>query len=209
MELDELKDKWQKENVEHSQLNQKNMEQLQLILQKKTSGVLVNIKKKYEKIISILLVGMFANILISPFLHWILGEEGPVFRMPSLLPLLTVILLCIIILIFYWIKYISFNSNIVENDLKTSLAESIRNLKRSFRHEAWFLIVLFFGLFIAGRSTSQAEGNGEFWDIFRMDIMFSLLAGCLLFAFALFLRSKQYKKNISELEGYLSEFNES
>lgn len=208
MELDDLKDKWYKETVENSQLNQKNMEQLQFILKKKTSGVLFKIKKKYEKIISILLVGLFANILISPFLHWILGEEGPVFRMPSLLPLLTVIILCMIILIFYWIKYISFNTNIVENDLKTSLTETIRNLKRSFRHEAWFLIILFIGLFTAGRSTSQAEGNGDFWDIFRTDIMLSMFTGCLLFAFVLFLRSKHYKMNIGELEGYLSEFNE-
>lgn len=208
MELDDLKAKWQKETVEHSQLNQKNMEQLQVILKKKTSGVLFKVKKKYEKIISILFIGLFANIMISPFLHWILGEEGPVFRMPSLLPLLTIIILCMIILIFYWIKYISFNPNIVEDDLKTSLTENILNLKRSFRHEAWFLITLFVGLFIAGRSTSQAEGNGDFWDIFRTDIMLSIFAGCLLFAFALLLRSKQYKKNISELEGYLSEFNE-
>ena len=208
MELDDLKSKWQKETVEHSQLNKKDMEQLQLILRKKTSGLLAGMKKKYESIISVLLVGMFANILISPFLHWILGDEGPVFRMPSLLPLLTIIILCMLVLIFYWIKYISFKTIIVEHDLKNSLKENIQSLKRSFKHEVWFLIVLFIGLFIAGRSTSQAEGNGLFWDIFRTDILLSLLAGCVLLAVVLFLRSGYYKRNIKELEGYLSEFEE-
>jgi hypothetical protein len=208
MELDDLKAKWQKDAIEHSQLNKKDPEQLQVILRKKTSGLLVNIKKKYETIISILLVGMFANILISPFLHWILGEEGPVFRMPSLLPLLTIIIMCMIILMFYWIKYISFKTNIVENDLKNSLRENIQSLKRSFKQEACFLIALFIGLFIAGRSTSQAEGNGDFWDIFRADILISLFTGCLTIAFALFMRSKYYKKNIKELQEYLSEFDE-
>lgn len=47
MELDDLKAGWQKETDTHSQLNKKNMEQLQLILKEKTSATLIGVKKNF------------------------------------------------------------------------------------------------------------------------------------------------------------------
>jgi hypothetical protein len=201
-----LKSTWQKETDAYSQANKKDMEQLQLILKEKTSGVLVKVKKKYEAIISMILAGTFLNILLSPFLHWLLGEPGPVMRMPPLLSLLTVIMICLIILFFYWMKYISLKTTIPADDLKLTLAEKIRELKQSFKHELYFLSVLFVVLFIIGRMVSQYNGNGNFEDIFRTDILLAMLGATLLLVFGLVRRKKQYDSNIHELKQYLSEF---
>ena len=79
MELDDLKDSWKKETELFTQVNKKDIAQVQLILQEKTSGVLEKVRKKYKVIMTMAFVAIFANIMISPFLHWILGDDGPVF----------------------------------------------------------------------------------------------------------------------------------
>jgi hypothetical protein len=205
MDLDSLKTSWQKETEDYTQLNQKDMEQLHLILKEKTAGVMINVKKKYETIISMVMMGMFLNILISPFLHWLLGDPGPVFRMPSLLSLLTIITACLVILIFYRIKYISLKTTVAVDDLKLALTDNIDQLKRSFKYEVQFLIALFILLMIIARMQSQYRGNGDFGDIFRLDIMLSILAGCALLTFGLLRRKRQYDRNIAELQQYLNE----
>jgi len=208
MDLDNLKARWQKDSDGYAELNKKGMEQLQLILKEKTSGTLVKVKKKYERIISFILIGIFLNIVISPFLHWILGDSGPVLRMPALLPLLTFVTVCLMLMFFYWMKYISLKEITPADDLKLTLTEQIRQLKKSFKQETFFLIMLFLLLFTIGRMVSQYQGNGNFADIFRADIMLAMLAGVGLLLFGIWQRKKHYDRNIAELNLYLAELGE-
>src|SRR3546814_5699778 len=106
MELEDLKNNWRKESTENLVLNTQSMEQLQSILKEKTSGTLKGMKKKYERIISFLLAGILLNVLINPFLHFLLGDEGPIFRITfgGLLSLITLIAICVIVVFFYWLK---------------------------------------------------------------------------------------------------------
>ncbi len=208
MDLDNLKATWQKDTDGYTELNSKDMEQLQLILKEKTSGTLVKVKKKYERIISFILIGTFLNIAISPFLHWILGDSGPMLRMPALLPLLTFVTVCLILMFFYWMKYISLKEITPADDLKRTLTEQIQQLKKSYKQEIYFLTMLFLLLFTIGRMVSQYQGNGNFADIFRLDIMLAMLAGVGLLLFGIWQRKKHYTRNIAELKQYLAELDE-
>jgi hypothetical protein len=55
------------ENKINLETNNQSKEQLQSIFQKKTTGTLIGMKKKYEKIISLILMGIFLNIFKSFF----------------------------------------------------------------------------------------------------------------------------------------------
>ena len=210
MELDDLKARWQKETKENLHLNKQSMEQLQGILKDKTSNTLTGVKRKYERIISFLMIGIFLNILISPFLHFLLGDEGPVFRLTfsGLLSLITVMIMGLIVLFFYWRKYSKFNAEVINDDLRKVLRDNISKLKGSLKHEIWFITILFASIFILGRASSQFLGNGDFGDIFRKDILLAMLAGFLIMGFYIYKRISAYRKNIKELQEYLSKLDE-
>lgn len=210
MELDDLKASWQHENYKPS-LKPKNMEELSVILKAKTSGIIKGVKSKYEFAISVLFIGMLLNIIVSPFLLWLLGEPGPVFRMPnykSLSSLFIVILMFMVILFFYWLKYISVQKESASDNIQLALMEHINKLKKSLRQEVFFLLSFFVVFFIIARTHSQMLGNGDFWDIFRKDILISMLLATSFFAVLIYRRTKHYNMNINELQSYLSEYDE-
>lgn len=206
MELDDLKIKWQKESTQNLEHNKQTMEQLQLILEEKTSAALSGMKKKYEKIIRLLIIGVTANIILSPFLHFLLGDDGPVFRLtyPGLLSIMTLVVICLVVIFFYWIKFKS--KPVINTNLEVTLSQNIDSLNRSLKQEVVFILTLFFMLFIVARMTSQYLGNGAFGDIFHTDIMLAIGAGILMFAFYLYKRVTFYNKNINELQQYLNEY---
>jgi len=208
MELEDLKNNWRKESKENLVLNTQSMEQLQSILKEKTRGTLKGMKKKYERIITFLLIGILLNVLISPFLHFLLGDEGPVFRITTggLLSLITLIVICIIVISFYWLKVLSIKTENPDGELKSVLVKQIDNLNRSLRQEVCFITAIFIFLFIIGRATSQYLGNGNFWDIFHLDILLAMLAAICILGFYIYKRISFYKKNIHEFQKYLDEF---
>ncbi|WP_207428454.1 hypothetical protein [Pedobacter sp. SYSU D00535] len=157
-----------------------------------------------------MLVGILLNILIHPFLHFLLGEEGPVFRLTysGLLTLLSFLILCWLVLFFYWLKYTSFQTNVGTKDLKITLTENISKLKRSLAQEIIFIVGIFAVLFVSGRAFSQYLGNGDFWDIFHPDILISMGLMMFMIAFYIYRRTNVYRKNISELQQYLNELDE-
>jgi hypothetical protein len=206
MELDDLKTKWQKESTQNLEHNKQTMEQLQLILKEKTAATLSGMKKKYEKIIKLLIIGVTANVILSPFLHFLMGDDGPVFRLTfsGIFTIITFVLICLVVILFYWVRYKS--TPVVNANLEVTLSQNIDNLKRSLKREVTFIIALFVMLFIIGRMTSQYLGNGAFGDIFHTDIMLAIGAGVLMFAFYVYKRVKFYNRNISELQQYLNEY---
>jgi len=208
MELEDLKNNWRKESKENLVLNTQSMEQLQSILKEKTSSTLKGMKKKYERIITFLLIGILLNVLINPFLHFLLGDEGPAFRITfgGLLSLITIVAICIIVVFFYWIKVISIKTESPDGELKSVLIKQINNLNKSLRQEIYFITAIFIFLFIIGRGTSQYLGNGSFWDIFHQDILLAILAAIALMSFYIYKRITFYRKNIYEFQKYLDEF---
>ncbi|WP_207421664.1 hypothetical protein [Desertivirga brevis] len=208
MELDELKARWQKESEENINLNNQSMEQLETMLKQKTSTTLGHIKNKYRGIISYLMVGLLLNIIVSPFLHFLLGDEGTIFRLTfsGLLSLVTFLAIGLIVVFFYWIKYSAFNIEVSNNDVRTTLEQKIKALKRSLKQELAFIIAVFISIFIVGRASSQFLGNGNFGDIFRKDILLSMAAGTLILVFYIIKRVKAYNSYIDKLEEYLGEF---
>ncbi len=208
MELDDLKVNWQKESTQNLEHNKQTMEQLQLILSEKTNIALSGMKFRYKKIVIMLSVGLLANAILQPFLHFLLGDSGPVFRITNsgLLSIATLVGLGLIVLIFYWVKYKSMPISTINTDLKVTLSNNIKGLKKSLKQEVVFIIVLFFMLFTIARSTSQYLGNGAFGDIFHKDIMLAMGAGVLMFAFYVYKRVKFYNRNINELQDYLNEY---
>ncbi len=206
MELDDLKTKWQKESTQNLEHNKQTMEQLQLILKEKTIATLSGMKKKYQKIIKLLIIGGTANVILSPFLHFLLGDDGPVFRLTysGIFTIMTFVVICLVVIFFYWVKFKS--KPVVNANLEVTLLQNIESFKKYQRQEVIFIIALFVILFTIGRITSQYLGNGDFGDIFHTDIMLAIGAGVLMFAFYVYKRVSFYNRNISELQQYLNEY---
>ena len=209
MELDDLKVNWQKESMQNLELNKQTMEQLQLMLQEKTSLALSGMKKKYERIITLLFLGVLINIIVHLFLHFLLGDPGPVFRLTysGLVAIMSFVVIGVVVIFFYWLKFKSIPVTTINTQLKVTLSQNINSLKRSLKQEVIFIIALFVTLFTIGRIVSQYLGNGNFGDIFHADIMLAIGAGVLMFAFYLYMRVIYYNKNIHELQQYLDEYN--
>lgn len=209
MELDHLKLQWNKRTTD---LNKKNMEQLQSILKSKASGMLLDIKKRYEATISYVFVGTIAGLLLSGFIPWIAGKEGPVYSLPTTvnyaLNALVFVLIGFTIIFFYWKKYTSLQTNISGKDVKTTLMEYVLRLRRSLRQEIAFVVSLTLGWFVVARMHSQFAGNGDFWNIFSVDIFIAIILLFTLSGGYLFYKISQYRKCIKELQGYLTEYEE-
>ena len=211
MELDDLKAGWQQENTDKTFLKPKNMEQLEMILKSKTTGIMELVKSKYQLGVSVILFGIIVNILLSPFLHWLLGEPGPIFRIPTanqFFSLITIVLFFLVAISFYWIKFTSVSTHADGENIKEMLLKNIQQLKKSWKQEVAFILLFFIVLFLTARTESHFLGKGSFWDIYRVDILLSLLAGVSVIIGIIKFRSLHYNKNINELKSLLSEYNE-
>jgi hypothetical protein len=210
MELDDLKKGWQKKTAEQSKLNNKSMEQLELMLKEKTVGVLHNVKNKYGSMISYLLIGACVTIVVMGFLPWLMGNDGPVYAWSTTLDralnMLVAMLIIFSFLFFYWARYNAAETVVDGQDLRLALEKSIQKLKRSFKQEVAFVVILFFAWMIIARFHSQVAGHGDFWDIFRIDILVAIAALAALLGIYLVHRFRQYRSYIQELEEYLAEY---
>src|SRR5690606_36165130 len=83
--LDDLKKGWKERTTAHAELNSKNMEQLELILKQKTSGLLNTVKAKYGSLISYMLIGIFFTLIFIGFVPWLTGQDVPVYTWPTTL----------------------------------------------------------------------------------------------------------------------------
>jgi hypothetical protein len=210
MELDDLKKGWKERTLEHSKLNSKNMEQLELILKQKTVGMLNTVKTRYGRLISYMLIIIFVTLIVSGFLPWLMGQDVPVYVWPTTvdraLNMLVSIFLALTFVFFYWLKYTAMEATFDGEDIKQAVEKSIAKLRRSLRHEILFVIALFFGWLTIARFHAQVAGHGDFWDILHLDIILAIGALVVFLGSYLVVRYRAYKKYISELKGYLEEF---
>ena len=186
------------------------MEQLELILKQKTSGILNHVKTRYGRLISYMLVIIFPTLIVSGFLPWLLGQEVPVYTWPTTLDqalnMLVIVFFSLTFVFFYWLKYTAMEVAFDGEDIKQAMKKNIGKLRRSLRHEVLFVITLFFGWVTIARSHSQVSGYGDFWDILHLDILLAIGAMVVFLGGYLIVRYREYQKYISELEGYLEEF---
>jgi hypothetical protein len=207
MDFDELKNRWQAESDKNIHINEQSMEQLHVMLKEKTAQTLNGIKEKYKGIISYLMIGLLANIAISPFLHYLLGDGKPVFRITTggLLSMVVILSVGLITVFFYWIRYATLSTELISADIKSTLKENIVKLQKAFIQETIFILFIFVTLFVAGRLTSEYLGNGDFGDIFRKDILIALSLAIVIMCFYIFKRKQMYNRNINQLKGFLNE----
>jgi hypothetical protein len=206
MDINDLKTRWQQESDQNLTNNHKNMEQLQAIIEKKSAGTLGGVKQKYARIITFLLCGLLFNVLINPFLHFLLGDEGPVFRITEggLLAIAVLLIAGLLVVLFYWTKYRSMDTS-PDGDLAGNLRRNIRILKRDMLVESAFIVALFALVFVAARAGSAYLGHGAFWEIGKKDVMLALCAGIGVMGFYVWRRWRTLRQGVKELEGYLGE----
>jgi hypothetical protein len=196
MELDDLKDKWQKETTIHSQLNTKSMEQVQIILHGKTTDLITSMKKKYEKIISIMLGGMLLAILFHPII-----TDG--FTYPgSVNGFVKMMFFYLIILIFYWEKLKSINHIKLSDGLKERMEQLLKMLQKNLRIEVSFVVLFFIAILVIGRFV---YGKG-LQDLDDRGVVIGFPLAILVTGSMIYFIISRYKKQILELKEYLSEY---
>lgn len=186
------------------------MEQIEMILKQKTSDLVNKVKTSYESLISYVLVSIAFSLVFMGFIPWLLGQDGPVYHWPTTfdraLNMLVIVVLGLTFIFFYWVKYKAIATVFEGPDIKQGLIRNIEKLRNAFMHEVIYVIALFMGWFTIARFHSQVAGYGEFWDILHPDILLAIGAMTIFLGSYLIVRYRLYKKYISELKGYLEEF---
>jgi hypothetical protein len=197
MELDDLKAKWQQETATSAQLNAKTMHQIETVLNGKALDMIASLQLKYEKIISRMLIGMLLIIFGFPFL-----SDG--FTYPgSVNGFAKAMFFYLVLIMFYWAKLTSVNHLELSDQIKERLEQVLRLLNKNLRIELLFVLVFFVGFIVVGRFF---YGHG-LEGIFKPEVVVDSGIGVFFTACVLFLINKHYKKQISEFEQYLEEYN--
>ena len=196
MELDDLKAGWQQEITIHSQSNIKTMEQIQLLLDGKTADLITSMKKKYEKIISIMLGGMLLAILFHPII-----TDG--FTYPgSINGFVKMMFFYLILILFYWEKLKSVNHISLSDHLKERMEQLLKMLQRNLKIEVGFVVCFFVAVIVISRFF---YGKGlEHLDDRGVVIGFPL--AILTTGTMIYLIRRRYNRQITELKAYLAEY---
>jgi hypothetical protein len=199
MELDDLKAGWKKETASEIEIRRKDMDQLQSMLHNKTTDLLTRIRKRYEMIISCLLI----SVLLYTIIHPVISDD---FTYPgSTSGFVKGMLLYILVVFFYWLKLVSVNNLNPSNEIKDRLSQMLRMLRRNLRIEMGFVVLVFTG----GPLVSRFVYHGKaFTDLDDIGVRIAVPAGILLLGLILYIIRNRYAKNIRELEGYLAEYAE-
>lgn len=196
MELDDLKANWQKETENYSQLNKKNMQQMQFILHQKTADLITSMKKKFEKIISIMLGGMLIFVLVFPFI-----SDG--FLYPgSINGFAKMMFFYLVLIIFYWEKLKNINNLDLSDHIKERLEQLLKMLRRDRRIEMIFLALFFIGFILVGRFF-YGKGLSNLDD---RGVMIGFPLALVFTGIMIYVIIKRYQKEMSELKKYLDEY---
>jgi hypothetical protein len=196
MDLDKLKANWQKESEFLTQNNIKNMEQLNLILNGKTYDLITSLRKKYEKIIGIMLGGMLLTVLFMPLI-----TDG--FTFPgSINGFVKMMAFYLILIIFYWMKFRSINNLELSENIRERIQQLLKMLKKSLRLEVSFVLLFFAAIIVIGRFVF---GKG-LQDLDDRGFLISIPLSILFTSAMIFLIFRRHKTRIVELEKYLKEF---
>lgn len=197
MELDDLKAKWQHETAASSHLTPSAMQQIEAVLNGKALDMIASLKRKYERIISRMLVGMLLIVLVFPFLSDGFSYPGSVNGFAKAM------FFYLVLILFYWAKLRSVNHLELSDQIKKRLEQLLLVLRANLRIERLFVVLFFVAFMIAGRFFYGHGLDG----ILKPEVVAGSGIAVLFTAFILNLISRNYKKQISELEEYLDEYN--
>ncbi|MGV8878583.1 MAG: hypothetical protein ACOH2A_06090 [Sphingobacteriaceae bacterium] len=198
MELDDLKGTWQKEAACVQQLNAKKQHYLEALLNGKTVDVITLMKKRFEKMISSLLYGMLLLVLVFPLL-----SDG--FTFPgSMNGFAKAMFFYLVVILFYWEKLKSVSHFQLSDHLKERMEQLLKMLRTNLKIEVVFALFFFLALILVGRFF-YGKGLQDLDDrgFLIATPLFLILAGVFIW-----LIIKRAKKQISELEIYLAEYDQ-
>ncbi|GAA4427911.1 hypothetical protein GCM10023188_11560 [Pontibacter saemangeumensis] len=196
MELDDLKATWQRETENNAHLPYKTMEQLQQILNSRTEDMVTSLKRKYEKIISIMLGGMLLFVLVHPIL-----TDG--FTYPgSINGFVKAMFFYVVLLIFYWQKLKNINHLQLSDHIKERMEQLLLMLQRNYRTEVIFVVAFFVGVIFIGRFF---YGKG-LQDLDDTGVLIGLPLAILFSGAMVYLIIRRYRGKIKEMKAYLAEY---
>ena len=195
MELDDLKAKWQQETAKYSDLNKKDNDQLKQLLNSKTLDLIVSMKRKYEKIISVMLGSMLLMVLALSIL-----TDG--FTYPGSGGSFAICIgFYLVLILFYWVKFKSVSNIQLSDHLQERLEQLLKLLKNARTIEITFVLlfsvlfiaVVFIGRAFLGKGLESLNYSGLAIGVLFIDVMIYLIIN-------------RFSGQINELEGYLEEY---
>ncbi|WP_345157472.1 hypothetical protein [Pontibacter saemangeumensis] len=172
------------------------MEQLQQILNSRTEDMVTSLKRKYEKIISIMLGGMLLFVLVHPIL-----TDG--FTYPgSINGFVKAMFFYVVLLIFYWQKLKNINHLQLSDHIKERMEQLLLMLQRNYRTEVIFVVAFFVGVIFIGRFF---YGKG-LQDLDDTGVLIGLPLAILFSGAMVYLIIRRYRGKIKEMKAYLAEY---
>ncbi|WP_147294166.1 hypothetical protein [Pontibacter diazotrophicus] len=174
------------------------MAQIQDILNGKTTDLITSMKRKYEKIISIMLGGMLLMVLVHPIL-----TDG--FTYPgSINGYVKLMFFYLVLIIFYWQKLKNINHLQLSDHLKERMEQLLVMLQRNYKTEVTFVVLFFFSMIIIGRFF---YGRG-LQDLDDTGVLIGFPLSILFTGAVIYFIVRRYKHQIKELKEYLAEYEE-
>lgn len=196
MELDDLKNRWQQETDAFTNLNHKDMAHLENLLQAKTSSLVQVLHRKYERIITSMLLGMVLFVVGVPLLtDTPYADSGKLY-----LPYFMIILP---LLLFYWFRFREIAGTVPADRLQPRLVQLIARLRRS----RWQEMLLVVGLAVLFTGWRFVFGKG-LTDIMKPEVLIGYPLVLLFTGLMLRYSYRRYERYIRELQAYLAEIGE-
>ncbi|MCF6407467.1 hypothetical protein L3C95_31525 [Chitinophaga filiformis] len=196
MELDDFKNKWQQENDRLARQQHKAPAAIEQLLSHKTTDLVSVMKRKYEKIITMMLGSMLLMILVFSVISDGFAYPGSAYGFAKCM------FFYVLLIAFYWLKFRTVLHLTLSDFLETRMTQLLHVLEKSRRIEIIFCIVFYVALLTVGRFFYGKGLEGLF--TLQMLGLFSL---SLIFTVAMiWLVARRHTRQINELKQYLEEY---
>jgi hypothetical protein len=196
MELDDLKNQWQRENERLAREQHKDISAIEQLLLSKTTDLISAMRKKYEKIITMMLGSMLLMILVFPILSDGFSFPGSAYGFAKCM------FFYVLLIAFYWLKFRSVLHLMLSDFLEERMTQLLRILERSRRIEIIFCIVFYVALLTVGRFF---YGKG-LAGLFTLEMLCFFLLSLVFGGAMIWLIAYRHNRQIGELKQYLEEY---
>lgn len=198
MELENLKKSWQKENNMYTQLHHKDMAVLEKMLSGKTTDLVSSMRRKYEKIITMMLISMLLMILVFPLLSDGFTYPGSIYGFTKCM------FFYVLLVIFYWVKLRSVYYMELSDFLRERLQQLLKISRRSLWIETGFAIAFYVALLTIGRFFYGKGLEG----LDTLEMLGFFLGSLVAAGTMIYLIVSRHFRQIDELKRYLKEYEE-
>lgn len=196
MELDHLKNKWQQENERLDRQQHKAPAVIAELLHQKTTDLVSVMKRKYEKIITMMLISMLLMILALSFISDGFAYPGSAYGFAKCM------FFYVLLIAFFWLKYRTVLHLRLSDYLETRMTQLLQVLQKSRRIEIIFCIVFYTALMTVGRFF-----YGKGWEgLFTLQMLGLFLLSLAFAVTMIWLIARRHTRQINELKQYLQEY---